>query len=49
MPNPIWMTISGMASRLVSSERIGASTAASAISTRVATVVVVMRAGPMPD
>ena len=37
MPSPIWNTISGMANRPVSSDRIGAMTAARAISTRVAT------------
>ena len=46
MPSPIWMTISGMARRPVSSERIGASTAAMAISTRVATAEVVTSRHP---
>lgn len=37
MPNPIWITISGIANGPLRSERIGASTAASAMSTRVET------------
>ena len=41
MPKPIWMTISGMANRPVNSARIGDSTAATAMSTRVPTADVV--------
>lgn len=37
MPKPIWITISGMAIGPLSSEMIGASTAASATRTRVET------------
>ena len=46
MPSTIWMTISGMASRPLNSERIGATTAAMAISTSVPTAAVVISPHP---
>ncbi len=49
IPNPIWMTISGMASRPVSSDTMGASTAARAMSTSVATELDVMLRRPTPE